>query len=198
MTRNGTFEYLNSSNLTVDDFLVRSINQTNFYYNEFLNNSQRTFLITLLISSGPFLLVVLLIMILFAILRKIFTCRKTYKRKQNAKHIKLLENYLTLITESNDTDQKIEREKAFIYYALKTRTKIKNQVIPHTENRDKRKFHHHKHRSYMTSSQYNLEMTTVPHKNSWADEPLSIVGLHTAHDHHTGGHWEFSEYFSCY
>lgn len=96
-----------------------------------LNESQKTFLISLLISTGPFLVVITFILILFGILTRIFSCHKQYRRRRKEKHVKLLQNYLMLITESIDENEKYTlREKAFIHAAINRRTRMKGPVLP--------------------------------------------------------------------
>lgn len=100
-------------------------NMTNRYENDYFDNSSTTFLIAMLISAGPFLFVALLILFVCAILKRIFSCRKAYVRKHNAKHVKLLENYLNIISETND---KIDsRERAYVRDEIKIRTRHKDR-----------------------------------------------------------------------
>ncbi len=177
MIYNNSLDNLISSNLTVNDLLFRNINRTRDYYDKFLENSKQTFLITILISSGPFLCLVILILILSAILRKIFSWRKTYRRKQNVKHIKLLENYLALITESKETSIKEEREKAFVQYALKSRTNIKSQVIPisYVKKKEKKMFCQAQQPGPSTGHHdFEMKKSQLASMPSLNDEPVTI------------------------
>lgn len=121
----------------MDKFLTNSTlhsshNRTEpFMWGGTLNESQKTFLISLFISTGPFLLVITFILILFGILTRIFSCHKQYRRRRKEKHLKLLQNYLMLITETIDENEKYTlREKAFIHAAIHRQTRMKGPVLP--------------------------------------------------------------------
>ena len=60
---------------------------------------QADFFMSLVISTMPFLGLTLLILVLFGILRKIFSTVKLYKRNQQ--NTKKLKNYLIFLTEEN-------------------------------------------------------------------------------------------------
>lgn len=61
---------------------------------------KRSFLKSLLVSTAPFLAIILFILILFSILSRIFTLRKKYRRTQSAMNEKILENFLILVTDA--------------------------------------------------------------------------------------------------
>ena len=112
-------------NSTHDQELV---NMSIVFWNYQLENYKRSFGLSMVLSVMPMVGTVLLIVIFAFVASRVFTIRKLYNRRINANNLQLLENFLVLITENNDTDEKMEREKNILTREIK-RHKTKNPRI---------------------------------------------------------------------
>jgi hypothetical protein len=92
----------------------------------------QSFFNALLLSSAPFLATILVIFIVFALLSRIFTIRKKYKRRQFAHKMKILEDDLILYT----YNQQPENDRALAdEYVKKTQQNEKERKFKLTGRR---------------------------------------------------------------
>lgn len=75
---------------SVTEFPTSSNASTIIWYDRY--NQNKNFIVLLFISSAPFLLVILFILILFAILSRIFTIRKMHRRRKKTKNDLIMRN----------------------------------------------------------------------------------------------------------
>ncbi|CAF0708954.1 unnamed protein product [Brachionus calyciflorus] len=100
---------------------------TEFWANQNKNQIDNSYVKILILSSSPFLCVILVILIVSGILSIAFTFRKKYKRRQVARHVELLENFLILYNESKE--ERKQRDEALSLHELKSQFNLnkKNQ-----------------------------------------------------------------------
>ena len=123
----------NKQNLTDNQQIL--LNNSIIFWEQVKYSSNKKLILSLLASVGPFLGFVLLIIILSSIASRLFTIRKKYKRKIDAKNLEILENFLVLVTETND--ERLEREQEYLKGEIKRRKKSRLN-LGHVSNYNKK------------------------------------------------------------
>jgi hypothetical protein len=123
----------NKQNLTDNQQII--LNNSIIFWEQVKYSSNKKLILSLLASVGPFLGFVLLIILLSSIASRLFTIRKKYKRKIDAKNLEILENFLVLVTETND--ERLEREQEYLKGEIKRRKKSRLN-LGHVNNYNKK------------------------------------------------------------
>lgn len=108
MSNFSTFTRVYGSDL---DSILKVSKSADLWQNRY-NESQKSIIVYLILSSAPFLCVIILILIISGILSCIFTIRKKSRRRKAAKNLQMIENFLVLYQDTRK-DRK-EKDKEYI------------------------------------------------------------------------------------